>query len=133
MLIARSHFVFHFHIVEFHVCKQQHTGMLLTNPKIRCGELEYFNSFNDLVDPASFLFAYTQPTHQMSESLIPRLVFIDETLGRDGRSSWIGYFNTVIIDLDHYGCARLVGILVNQGVRNELTNGDFGIHLHGLP
>src|SRR5579884_262696 len=113
MLITGADSVAPVHILKPFMSEQYDCRATLTDPEIRRWKLINLGAMHNLIDPAALLFANADTTHEIPQTLVPRLILIDEALWRNEGLAWIGYLDPILIDFDGNRSTGFPEILMN--------------------
>lgn len=89
MLIGSPDTVIAIHVFKNFVGEQNCRSPFLAHSKIWGWQLINLRRLHDLIHATAFLFADAQTPHQIGQSLIARLVFINKPVRRNERLPWI--------------------------------------------
>jgi hypothetical protein len=134
VLIACAYTVSPVHVGEVAGAEQDGDGAPLGDAEVWSGELDGLDHRDHLIDAAAPLLADIGPPHDRSDGLVARTGrLVDEPQGIDQGAARIGDLHPVGEDLHGRSGAGDGEILVDQGVGNQLADGQLGVHADGRP
>ena len=130
MLITSPHPVTTIHQLEILGAINHRHRSLMFDEKIRSRQLKEFCCLDHSVDATTFFLTNTKTTHQISQSLVSRLVTIDKTVNGNNGFTRIGNFYAISINLDHGGGTGQLEILMNERIGQQFSNHHLGNQLY---
>ena len=122
MLVTSANSILSIHLFEWARAKYGCNCRVVPYTKFRCRKLIHLRKLNHSVNTTSFFLTNPQFPRHGRQTLIPRLITIDESLDRKERNPWIRELNPIFENFKNGSGSADREILMDQRIGGEFPD-----------